>query len=185
MQEEFNQFERNKVWTLIPRHKKHSIIGTKQVFRNKMDKKGHVIRNKARLVAQGYNQEEGIDFNDTFAPVARIEAIRMLCALACIKNFMLCQMDVKSAFLNGYIDEEVFVAQPPSFEDPQFPNHVYKLTKTLYGLKQAPRVWYKDLVNFCFKIILKEEKWILLFLSINKENTCLLCKFMYMTLFLV
>ncbi|XP_057990561.1 uncharacterized protein LOC131172945 [Hevea brasiliensis] len=148
MQEELNQFERNKVWNLVPKPKDHSIIGTKWVFRNKMDEKGNVVRNKARLVAQGYNQEEGIDFDETFAPVARIEAIRMLCAFACYKDFMLYQMDVKSAFLNGYIDEEVYVAQPPGFENHEHPNHVYKLTKALYGLKQAPRAWYERLSKF-------------------------------------
>ncbi|KAH9671985.1 Integrase catalytic domain-containing protein [Citrus sinensis] len=122
--------------------------GTKWVFRNKMDEFGVVVRNKARLVAQGYNQEEGIDFDETFAPVARLESIRMLLAYACHKDFILFQMDVKSAFLNGYIMEEVYVKQPPGFENEKFPNHVYKLLKALYGLKQAPRVWYDRLKNF-------------------------------------
>ncbi|KAH9679831.1 hypothetical protein KPL71_026290 [Citrus sinensis] len=122
--------------------------GTKWVFRNKMDESGVVVRNKARLVAQGYNQEEGIDFDETFAPVARLESIRMLLAYACHKDFILYQMDVKSAFLNGYILEEVYVKQPPDFENDKFPNHVYKLLKALYGLKQAPRAWYDRLKNF-------------------------------------
>ncbi|KAH9725866.1 hypothetical protein KPL70_008032 [Citrus sinensis] len=122
--------------------------GTKWVFRNKMDESGVVVRNKARLVAQGYNQEEGIDFDETFAPVARLESIRMLLAYACHKDFILYQMDVKSAFLNGYILEEVYVKQPPGFENEKFPNHVYKLLKALYGLKQAPRAWYDRLKNF-------------------------------------
>ncbi|KAH9649857.1 hypothetical protein KPL70_026141 [Citrus sinensis] len=123
-------------------------VGTKWVFRNKMDESGVVVRNKARLVAQGYNQEQGIDFDETFAPVARLESIRMLLAYACHKNFILYQMDVKSAFLNGYILEEVYVKQPPGFENEKFPNHVYKLFKALYGLKQAPRAWYDRLKNF-------------------------------------
>ncbi|KAH9794255.1 hypothetical protein KPL71_004834 [Citrus sinensis] len=148
MQEELNQFERNNVWKLVPKPEHQSIIGTKWVFRNKMDESGVVVRNKARLVAQGYNQEEGIDFDETFAPVARLESIRMLLAYACHNDFILYQMDVKSALLNGYILEEVYVKQPPGFESEKFPNHVYKLPKALYGLKQAPRAWYDRLKNF-------------------------------------
>ncbi|KAH9657810.1 Integrase catalytic domain-containing protein [Citrus sinensis] len=143
IQEELNQLERNKVWELVPKPEHQSIIGTKWVFRNKMDESGMVVRNKARLVAQGYNQEEGIDFDETFAPVARLESIRMLLAFACHKDFILFQMDVKSAFLNGYIMEEVYVKQPPNFENEKFSNHVYKLSKALYGLKQAPRACRK------------------------------------------
>ncbi|KAH9649211.1 hypothetical protein KPL70_025897 [Citrus sinensis] len=148
MQEELNQFERNNVWELVPNPEHQSIIGTKWVFRNKMDESGVVVRNKARLVAQGYNQEEGIDFDETFAPVARLESIRMLLAYACHKDFILYQMDVKSTFLNGYIMEEIYMKQPPSFENEKFPDHVYKLSKALYGLKQAPRAWYDRLKNF-------------------------------------
>jgi hypothetical protein len=148
MQEELNQFERNKVWTLAPRPKDHSVIGTKWVFRNKKDEEGIIVRNKARLVAQGYNQEEGIDYGETYAQVARLEAIRMSLAFACFKNFKLFQMDVKSAFLNGFIAEEVYVEQPPRFENHEFPNHVFKLSKVLYGLKQAPRAWYERLSGF-------------------------------------
>ena len=107
-----------------------------------------VVRNKARLVAQGYNQQEGIDFDEIFAPVARLESIRMLLAFVCCKDFILYQMDVKSAFLNGYIMEEVYMKQLPIFENEKFPNHVYRLTKVLYGLKQAPRAWYDRLKNF-------------------------------------
>ena len=109
MQEELNQFERNNVWELVPRPSNASIIGTKWVFRNKMDEHGNIIRNKARLVAQGYCQEEGIDYEETFVPVARLKTSRMLLAFASYKNFILYQMDVKSAFLNGYILEEVYV----------------------------------------------------------------------------
>ncbi|KAH9801446.1 hypothetical protein KPL71_001040 [Citrus sinensis] len=148
MQEELNQFERNNVWELVPNLEHQSIIGTKWVFRNKMDESGVIVRNKARLVARGYNQEEGIDFDETFAPVARLESIRMLLAYACHKDFILYQMDVKSAFLNGYIMEEVYVKQPPGFENEKFSDHVYKLSKALYGLKQAPRAWYDMLKNF-------------------------------------
>ena len=105
-------------------------------------------RNRARLVAQGYTQEEGIDFDETFAPVARLESIRLLLAIACHIKFKLYQMDVKSAFLNGYLQEEVFVQQPKGFQDPKFPEHVYHLRKALYGLKQAPRAWYDRLTSY-------------------------------------
>jgi len=118
------------------------------VFRNKLDEQGTVTRNRARLVVQGYNQEEGIDYEETFAPVVKIKAIRILIAFAAHMEFKLYQMDVKSAFLNGYLKEEVDVMQPPSFENSEFPNHVFKLDKVLYGLKQAPRAWYERLSNF-------------------------------------
>ena len=109
---------------------------------------GVVVRNKARLVAKGFNQVEGVDFEESFAPVARLEAIRLLVAYACFRGFRLYQMDVKSAFLNGYINEDVFVEQPPGFECSMKANHVYKLKKALYGLKQAPRAWYERLSIF-------------------------------------
>ena len=115
MQEELNQFEWSDVWELVPRQKDQSVIGTKWVFRNKVDEHRVIVRNKARLVAQGFNQEEGIDYEETFAPVARVESIRMHLAFACLKDFILYQMDVKSAFLNGYILEEVYVTQPLGF----------------------------------------------------------------------
>jgi len=106
--------------------------------RNKIDEQGVIVRNKARLVAKGYNQEEDIDFGETYAPVARLEAVRLLLTYACLKGFRLHQMDVKSAFLNGFIDEEVYVSQPLGFEDHNNPDYVFKLKKALYRLKQAP-----------------------------------------------
>ena len=148
MQEELNQFERNKVWELVDKPDYHPAIGTKWVFKNKLDEYGIVITNKARLVAKGYNQEERIDCEEAYAPIARLEAIRMLLAIAFIMDFKLYQMDVKSAFLNGFIQEEVYVDQPPSFENSEKPNHVFKLKKALYGLKQAPRAWYERLSKF-------------------------------------
>ncbi|GJY85846.1 retrovirus-related pol polyprotein from transposon TNT 1-94 [Tanacetum coccineum] len=144
MQEELNQFVANDVWDLVPLPMSQSVIGTKWVFRNKLDENGIVSRNKARLVAQGYNQQEGIDYDETYAPVARLESIRILLAIACANDFKLYQMDVKSAFLNGFINEEVYVAQPPGFIDFQKPNYVYKLKKALYGLKQAPKACLDD-----------------------------------------
>nr|AAT76321.1 putative integrase [Oryza sativa Japonica Group]ABF97341.1 retrotransposon protein, putative, unclassified [Oryza sativa Japonica Group] len=148
MHEELENFERNKVWTLFEPPSGHNIIGTKWVFKNKQNKDGLIVRNKAILVAQGFTQVEGLDFDETFAPIARIEAIRLLLAFAASKGFKLYQMDVKSAFLNGFIQEKVYVKQPPGFENPDFPNHVFKLSKALYGLKQAPRPWYDRLKNF-------------------------------------
>jgi len=135
MQEELNEFERNKVWTLVPRPKNRSVVGTKWVFRNKTDSDGIITRNKARLVAKGYSQQEGIDYDETFAPVARLEAIRIFLAYTAHKKFTVFQMDVKSVFLNGELEEEVYVEQPPGFVDPKYPNHVYRLDKALYCLK--------------------------------------------------
>ena len=147
MQEELNNFTRNEVWHLVPRPNQN-VVGTKWVFRNKQDEHGVVTRNKARLVAKGYSQVEGLDFGETYAPVARLESIRILLAYATYHGFKLYQMDVKSAFLNGPIKEEVYVEQPPGFEDSEYPNHVYRLSKALYGLKQAPRAWYECLRDF-------------------------------------
>ncbi|GJS84608.1 ribonuclease H-like domain-containing protein [Tanacetum coccineum] len=148
MQEELLQFKLQKVWILVDLPKGHRAIGTKWVYRNKKDERGIVIRNKARLVAQGHTQEEGIDYDEVFAPVARIEAIRIFLAYASYMGFMVYQMDVKSAFLYGQIEEEVYVCQPPGFEDPDHPNKVYKVVKALYGLHQAPRAWYDTLANY-------------------------------------
>ena len=124
------------------------VIGMKWVFKNKTDENGTVIKNKARVIAKGYNQQEGIDYEETFAPVARMEAIRIFLAYETYMNFKVYQMDVKSAFLNGKLKEEVYVQQPPGFESHEFPNHVCKLNKALYGLKQAPRAWYETLSAF-------------------------------------
>jgi hypothetical protein len=147
MQEELNNFTRNEVWHLVPRPNQN-VVGTKWVFRNKQDEHGVVTRNKGRLVAKGYSQVEGLDFGETYAPVARLESIRILLAYATYHGFKLYQMDVKSAFLNGPVKEEVYVEQPPGFEDSEYPTHVYKLSKALYGLKQAPRAWYECLRDF-------------------------------------
>ncbi|GJY52812.1 retrovirus-related pol polyprotein from transposon TNT 1-94 [Tanacetum coccineum] len=148
MQEELNHIKRNKVWTLVPKPHGKTIIETKWIWKNKKDENGIIIKNKARLVAQGYNQQKGIDYEETFAPVARLEAIRILLAYAAYMGFMVYQIDVKSAFLNGKILEAVYVQQPPGFESSEFPNHVCKLDKALYGLKQAPRAWYETLSKF-------------------------------------
>nr|GEU37804.1 copia protein [Tanacetum cinerariifolium] len=129
----------NDVWDLFPLPMSQTVIGTKWVFRNKLDENGIVSRNKAKLVAQRYNLQEGIDYNETYTLVAKLESIRILLASVCANDFKLYQMDVKSAFLNGFIIEEVYIAQPLGFIDFEKPNYVYKLKKTLYGLKQAPK----------------------------------------------
>ncbi|GKC68978.1 putative ribonuclease H-like domain-containing protein, partial [Tanacetum coccineum] len=148
MQDELLQFKLQKVWILVDLNKGKKAIGTKWIFRNKKDERGILTRNKARLVAQKYTQEEGIDYDEVFAPVARIEAIRLFLAYASFMGFMVYQMDVKSAFLYGTIQEEVYMCQPPGFEDPDYPDKVYKVVKALYGLHQAPRAWYGTLAKY-------------------------------------
>ncbi|GJX95382.1 putative ribonuclease H-like domain-containing protein [Tanacetum coccineum] len=142
-QEELLQFKLQEVWTLVDLLIGKRAIGSKWVFKNKKDESGIMIINKARLVAQGYTQEDGIDYDEVFAPVARIEAIRLFLAYASFKDFVVYRMDVKSDFLYGKIEEEVYVCQPPGFEDPDFLDRVYKVEKVLYGLHQAPRAWHK------------------------------------------
>ncbi|GKB05424.1 retrovirus-related pol polyprotein from transposon TNT 1-94 [Tanacetum coccineum] len=148
MQDELNQFERLQVWELVPRPEGKNVIALKWLWKNKCDADNIVVRNKTRLVAKGYKQEEGIDFEESFAPVARLEAVRMFIAFAAHMNITIFQMDVKTAFLNGPLKEEVYVSQPEGFIDSEFPNHVYRLKKALYGLKQAPRAWYDKLSSF-------------------------------------
>nr|GEU80992.1 putative ribonuclease H-like domain-containing protein [Tanacetum cinerariifolium] len=148
MQEELLQFKIQNVWILVDYPKGVRPIGTKCVLKNKKDERGIVIRNKAMLVAQTYTQKEGIDYKEVFAPVARIEAIRLFLAYASFMRFVVYQMDVKSAFLYGTIDEEVYVMQPPGFQDPKFPDRVYKVEKAMYGLHQAPRAWYGTLSKY-------------------------------------
>nr|GEV00464.1 putative ribonuclease H-like domain-containing protein [Tanacetum cinerariifolium] len=137
-----------KVWVLVDLPHGKRDIGTKWVYRNKKDKRGIVIRNKARLVTQGHTQEGRIDYEEVFAPVARIEAIRLFLAYASFMGFIVYQIDVKSAFLYGTIEEEVYVSQPSGLEDPDDPDQVYKVVKALYGLHQAPRAWYETLANY-------------------------------------
>ncbi|KAI3759044.1 hypothetical protein L6452_06617 [Arctium lappa] len=147
-QEELLQFKLQDVWDLVDLPKGQRAIGTKWVFRIKRDERGIVIRNKTRLVAQGYTQEEGIDYEEVFALVARIEAIRLFLAYTSYMKFKVYQMDVKSAFLYASIEEEVYVCQPPGFENPNYPDRVYKLKKALYGLHQAPRAWYDTMSSY-------------------------------------
>nr|GEV11462.1 retrovirus-related Pol polyprotein from transposon TNT 1-94 [Tanacetum cinerariifolium] len=148
MQEELNEFERLELWELVPRPDKVMVITLKWIYKVKLVELGVILKNKARLVARGYRQEEGIDFEEYFAPNVRLEAIQIFFAYAAHKNMVVYQMDVKTAFLNGNLREEVYVSQPDGFVDQDNPNHVYKLKKALYGLKQAPHRWYDMLSSF-------------------------------------
>nr|GEV91831.1 hypothetical protein [Tanacetum cinerariifolium] len=159
MQEELLQFKMQKVWILVDFLYGKRAIGTKWGFRNKRNERGIVVRNKARLVAQGHTHEEGIDNEEVFAPVARIEAIRLFLAYASFMGFMVYHMDIKSAFLYGTIEEDVYVCQPPGFEDPDHPDKVYKVVKALYSLHQAPRACQdKYVAKILRKFILQKGK---------------------------
>ncbi|GKB89706.1 retrotransposon protein, putative, ty1-copia subclass [Tanacetum coccineum] len=144
MQEELNKFKRLKVWELVPRPDKVMIITLKWIYKVELDELGGILKNKARLVARGYRKEEGIDFEESFAPVARLDAIRIFLVFAAHMNMIVYQMDVKTTFLNGILRKEVYVSQPDGFVDKDNPNHVYKLKKALYGLKQALHAWTTD-----------------------------------------
>ncbi|GJV49632.1 retrovirus-related pol polyprotein from transposon TNT 1-94, partial [Tanacetum coccineum] len=148
MKEELNEFKCLEVWELVPPLDKVMVITLKWIYKVKLDELGGILKNKARLVARGYHQEEGIDFEESFAPVARLEAVRIFLAFISHMNMIIYQMDVKTAFLNGILPEEVYVSQPDGFVDPDNPNHVYRLKKVLHGLKQAPRAWYDLLSSF-------------------------------------
>ncbi|GJS71019.1 retrovirus-related pol polyprotein from transposon TNT 1-94 [Tanacetum coccineum] len=143
-----SQFKMLDVWVLVPAPDNIKPLTLKWLFRNKHDEENMVIRNKTHLVVKGYRQEEGIDFEESFAPVARMEAIRIFLAYATHKSFIVFQMDVKTAFLHGSLKEDLYVCQPKGFIDADHPSHVYKLKKALYGLKQAPRAWYNELLKF-------------------------------------
>jgi hypothetical protein len=184
MQEELNNFKRNEVSSLVPRPKQN-VVGTKWVFRNKQDEHGVVTRNKARLVAKGYAQVAGLDFEETLAPVARLESIWILLAYATHHSFKLFQMDVKSAFLNGPIKEEVYVEQPPGFEDDRYPDHVYKLSKALYGLKHAREHGMNAFRIFLLLMLSGLGKLIPLFSQRLVMVIFLFAKYMSMTLYLV
>nr|GEX72362.1 retrovirus-related Pol polyprotein from transposon TNT 1-94 [Tanacetum cinerariifolium] len=148
MQEKFLQFKRLDVWVLVPVLDNISPLKLKWLFKNKHDEEQTVIQNKSRLVVRGYHQEEGIDFEEFFTPVARMEAIRISLAYVAHKSFSVFQIDVKTAFLHGSLKEDVYVCQPEGIIDADHPSHVYKLKKALYGLKQAPRAWYDELSTF-------------------------------------
>ncbi|GKD32822.1 retrovirus-related pol polyprotein from transposon TNT 1-94 [Tanacetum coccineum] len=146
--DELHLFDRLQVWELVDKPFGKMTIKLKWLWKNKKDEDQTVIHNKARLVAKGYTQEEGIDFEESFAPVARLEAVQIFVSHAAHRSFPIYQMDVKTAFLNGPLKEEVYVAQPEGFIDPDHPEKVYLIRKALYGLKQASRAWYDELSNF-------------------------------------
>nr|GEU53816.1 retrovirus-related Pol polyprotein from transposon TNT 1-94 [Tanacetum cinerariifolium] len=148
MQEELHQFDQLDVWELVDRPICTNLINLKWLWKNKRDEENTVIRNKSRLVAKGYAQKEGVDFEESFAPVARLEAVRLFITYAAHKSFTVYQIDVKTAFLYGPLKEEVYINQPDGFIDPYYPDKVYHLKKALYGLKQDPRAWYDELSNF-------------------------------------
>eukprot|EP00253_Pinus_taeda_P012864 PITA_12864 len=149
--EKLLKIEKNNTWELVPRLKDKIVIGTKWIFKNKLNENREVIRNKARLVCKGYAQQEGIEFEETFALVARLEEIRMFLALSRFQKFKIFQMDVKSAFLNGDLEEEVYIDQPDGFILGNDPKLVCRLKKELYGLKQAPRAWYYHLDKYLYQ----------------------------------
>ena len=152
MEEEIEKIQKNKIWTLVPRLVDKNMIGTKWVFKNKLDENGEITRNKVRLVCKGYAQEEGLDYGETFVPITKMEEVRTLLAYATYKGFKVYQMDIKSTFLNGILEEKVYIEQPDGFVDENNINEVFKLYKALYGLKQAPRAWYERLHKYLIKI---------------------------------
>jgi hypothetical protein len=155
MNEELDQIERKQTWELVPRPKDKNVIGTKWVYKNKMNEDGKVIRNKARLVCKGYAQVEGVYYEETFSLVAGLEAIRMFLAFSSYRKFKVYQMDVKSTFLNGNLEEEVYIEQLDGFQITNKRDYVCKLKKALYGLKQAPRAWYARLESY----LQKQVEW--------------------------
>ena len=148
MNDELDQIEKNNTWEMVQRPEGKNIIGSKWIFKNKLNEQGQVVRNKARLVCKGYAQIEGLDFDETFSPVGRLEAIKIFLSFACHKRFKFYQMDVKLDFLNGDLNEEVYMEQPEGFKLSDNPDLVCKLKKDLYGLKQAPRAWYQRLDTY-------------------------------------
>jgi len=152
MEEEMYMIEKNQTWKLVERPQNRKVIGVKWVFRTKLNADGTINKHKARLVVKGYAQVFGVDFSETFAPVARLDTIRLLLAIAAQKGWKVFQLDVKSAFLNGFLEEEIYVDQPEGFIVKGHEDKVYLLKKALYGLKQAPRAWYSRIDDHLLKL---------------------------------
>ncbi|CAH9123451.1 unnamed protein product, partial [Cuscuta epithymum] len=152
MSDEFNALIKNGTWTLVPRTGRENIIGCKWVFRTKRLPNGNIDRYKARLVAKGFHQRPGVDYTETFSPVIKPTTIRLVLSLAVSRGWLLRQIDVNNAFLQGNLYDEVFMLQPPGFVDPNKPTHLCRLHKALYGLKQAPRAWYQELKHFLLQL---------------------------------
>jgi len=145
MQDEYDALQRNGTWTLVPPSRGMNLIDCRWVFKIKRRADGQIDRYKARLVVKGFKQRYGIDYEDTFSPVVKIATVRLVLSLAVTRGWCLRQLDVQNAFLHGVLEEEVYMKQPPGFENPRYPSFVCKLKKAIYGLKQAPRAWYSRL----------------------------------------
>jgi hypothetical protein len=184
MDEELDQIEKNDTWELVPRPKNKNVIDTKWVFRNKLNEDGQVTRNKARLVCKGYAQIEGINLEETFAPVARMEAIHLLLDYACSKNIKVYQIDVKSTFLHGELEEEVYIEQLEGFQFSENLNYVCNLKKALYGLKQASRAWYSRLDKYLQQVGFKKGSAdINLYIKVSQGNILLIEVYVYDIIF--
>ena len=145
MEAEFEALQENKTWTLVPRPPGTNIVGSKWIFKTKFRPDGSVDKYKARLVARGFTQQYGIDYHDTFSPVVKPVTVRLALSLVVSRDWCIRQIDVSNAFLRGFLTEEVYMQQPPGFEDSRCPQYVCKLQRALYGLKQSPRAWYARL----------------------------------------
>ncbi|KAL5728311.1 hypothetical protein ACHQM5_001410 [Ranunculus cassubicifolius] len=148
MSEEFNALLKNATWSLVPPHPRQNTVGSKWVYKIKMRSDGQLERHKARLVAKGFYQQPGIDYEETFSPVVKPTTIRTILTLAISFSWPIRQLDVKNAFLHGFLSEDVYMTQPPGFVDPNRLNHVCKLQKAIYCLKQAPRAWFQRMSSF-------------------------------------
>jgi hypothetical protein len=183
MQEELNNFTRNEIWNLVP-HPNQNFVGTKWVFRNKQDEHGVVTRNKARLVAKGYSQVEGLDFDETYAPVARLESIHILLAYATYHGFKLYQMDMKSAFLNGPIKEEVYVEQPPALKTVSTLTMCINSQRRFMGLCK-PQEHGMNTCEISLSLMASKSERLILLASLKLlQKTCLYAKFMLIILYL-
>lgn len=145
MRDEFEALQRNRTWSLVPYTGREKLVDCRWVFKTKFKPDGTILKHKARLVAKGYQQEEGVDYSETFSPVIKPTTVRTILTLAATFSWEVRQLDVNNAFLNGILTEDVYMRQPEGFSDSRLPNHVCKLTKALYGLKQAPRAWFDRL----------------------------------------
>lgn len=152
MDVQINALIRNDTYSLVKYEKGMNVVGSKWVFRVKKNSDGIVERCKSRLVANGYNQKEGIDFGETLSPVIKTCTIRLVLSITVMNQWSIKKLDVDNAFFNGQLDEDVYMQQPPGYVDKNFPNHVCKLHKSLYGLKQAPRAWFSKLNSYLIQL---------------------------------
>lgn len=176
MDDEYNALQQNNTWSLVQYHPSMNVLGCKWVYKVKLSSDGRVERCKSRLVAKGFHQVEGIDFNETFSPVVRESTIRILLTIAVSNGWSIRQLDVSNAFLHGDLTETVYIQQPPGYVDPTRPKHVYKLIKSIYGLKQAPRAWFEKFSGFLINagFIMSDSDHSLFFYFSNSEVLLLL-----------